>query len=221
MKKARRVVLLIVSENRIFRECLADCLTAGKEFQIGGVTGSQDLSACVNAVAPDVLVLDMDSVGPMPESFLREVRRLRPETPILALATLDAEHAVASLLRTGVVGFVGKRESVETLCRALKAVAAGETWAPRRATARALAGLTQERGISGVTLTPRERELLSLLSGGYRNRELASMLQIKEQTVKMHLHRLFQKLRVNSRVAAVLRANQLNPAPDEHGVRIP
>jgi len=216
MKKAAPVIL-IVSENRIFRESLAGFFATEPDLRIGGVSGSEDLFARLPAVAPDVVLLDMDSLGPVPESLLHDLRRSHPEIPILAMGMLDAEHAVARLLRGGVVGFVGKREPLETLRRALTVVARGETWAPRRATARALAGLAQERRVETVTLTPRERELLSLLSGGYRNRELAAMLQIKEQTVKMHLHRLFQKLRVKSRVAAVLHANELQAAFREGG----
>jgi len=155
---------------------------------------------------PVVLLLDMDSLGSLPESLLHRIRRAHPDLAILAMGTLDTEHAVARLLRAGVSGFVAKREPVKTLLRGVAAVASGETWAPRRATARALSGLAEEQRGAAVRLTPREGELLSLLSGGYRNKELASMLGIREQTVKMHLYRLFQKLQVKSRMAAVLAA---------------
>src|SRR5262249_18544796 len=171
MKNAAPVIL-IVSENRIFRESLAGSFATEPDLRIGGVSGSEDLFARLPAVAPDVVLLDMGSLGPVAESLLHDLRRSHPEIPILAMGMLDAEHAVARLLGGRVVGFVGKQEPLETLRRALTVVARGETWAPRRATARALAGLAQERRVETVTLTPRERELLSLLSGGYRNREL-------------------------------------------------
>jgi DNA-binding NarL/FixJ family response regulator len=209
MKSARRILLLIVSENRLFRESLEFRLNATRELRVGGAFGCDKISAQIRDVGPDLILLDLDALGPMPESLLQEIRRSHPGIPILAVATLDTEAGVAQLLRAGVVGFVSKREPVAILLRAVTSVAAGETWAPRRATAAALTGLAQDQRFAAATLTPRERELLSLLSGGYRNKELAAMLRIKEQTVKMHLHRLFQKLHVKSRVAAVLHATRI------------
>jgi DNA-binding NarL/FixJ family response regulator len=209
LKRARRILLLIVSEDRLFRESLEFRLNAARDLRVGGATGCDKVSAQIRDVGPDLILLDLDALGPMPESLLQEIRRSHPGIPVLAVATLDSEAGVAHLLRAGVVGFVSKREPVSILLRAIASVAAGETWAPRRATAAALTGLAQDQRFTAATLTPRERELLSLLSGGYRNKELAAMLRIKEQTVKMHLHRLFQKLHVKSRVAAVLHATQM------------
>ena len=206
MKGEKRVVLLVASEDRLFRESLGHRLGNEKGLEVGGLVDSGSVLTRAGELKPDVLLLDMDSLGSVPESLLHQIRRTLPNLAILAMESRDTEHAVARLLRAGVAGFVSKREPVERLVRALKAVASGETWAPRRATARALAGLAQEQRGAAVRLTPREGELLGLLSGGYRNKELASMLGIKEQTVKMHLYRLYQKLQVKSRMAAVLAA---------------
>jgi DNA-binding NarL/FixJ family response regulator len=113
---------------------------------------------------------------------------------------------VARALRFGAAGLVGKNESVTTLLQAMEAVASGETWAGRRAIAQALSGLVKERRRSASPLTSRERQLLSLLGEGYRNKELATLLKIKEHTVKIHLHSLFRKLNVRTRVEAALKA---------------
>ncbi len=206
MRKEAGVVLLIASEDRLFRECLGHRLEEDGGYRVGGLVDGRSVLARTAELEPVVLLLDMDSLGPAPESLLYQLRRKHPDVAILVMETLESESAVARLLRAGVAGFVAKRESLATLLRAVAAVASGETWAPRRATARALTGLAEERRGAAVRLTPREGELLDLLSGGYRNKELASMLGIKEQTVKMHLYRLFQKLQVRSRMAAVLAA---------------
>jgi hypothetical protein len=130
--------------------------------------------------SPTALSLSRGSPRSAAGAQRRQERAMRwgPSTPSTRLARL---------LRAGVSGFVAKREPVKTLLRGVAAVASGETWAPRPATARALSGLAEEQRGAAVRLTPREGELLSLLSGGYRNKELASMLGIREQTVKMHL----------------------------------
>jgi DNA-binding NarL/FixJ family response regulator len=206
LKSEKPVALLIGSEDRLFRECLGHRLGKETGFEVRGLADAGSVLARAGELKPDVLLLDMDSLGSVPESLLHQIRRTHPDLAILAMESRDTEHAVARLLRAGVAGFVAKREPVERLIRAVKAVALGETWAPRRATARALSGLAREQRGATVRLTPRESQLLSLLSGGYRNKELASLLGIKEQTVKMHLYRLFQKLQVKSRMAAVLAA---------------
>jgi DNA-binding NarL/FixJ family response regulator len=203
-KKNARVVLVVASEDRLFRECLGHRLSQERGFEVGALADAQSVLARTAELHPRVLVLDLDALGATPESLLQKIRRTYAGTPILAMATPGGEHAVSRLLRAGVAGFVAKSEPVATLVRALEAVASGETWAPRRATARALSGLEPERRGAGTRLTPREAELLALLSGGYRNKELASMLGIKEQTVKMHLYRVYQKLQVKSRMEAVL-----------------
>jgi DNA-binding NarL/FixJ family response regulator len=207
-RREGRVILLVASEDRLFRECLGHRLGQESGFEVRGLADTGNVLGRMADLHPAVLLLDLDSLGTLPESLLQKIRRGYAGTPILAMGTIDTEHAVSRLLRAGVAGFVGKREPVKTLIQALVAVAGGETWAARRATARALSELEPERRGAGIRLTPREAELLSLLSGGYRNKELASMLGIKEQTVKMHLYRVYQKLDVGSRMAAVLAAGR-------------
>lgn len=208
MSRATDIGLVIASEDRLFRESLGHRIEAESGLAVKGLVDVGRVVSRTGDLKPAVLLLDMDSLGPAPASLLHEVRRRHPEVSILAMETLDSEDSVARLLRAGVAGFVAKRDSLETLLRAIVAVASGQTWAPRRATARALTGLAAEQRGAAARLTPRESELLGLLSGGYRNKELAAMLGIREQTVKMHLYRLFQKLQVKSRMAAVLAAGR-------------
>lgn len=206
MKKRRRFGVLIASENRLFRDCLADRIAREKRFEVEGVSGASELLEQVKRVSPDLLLFDADGLGPMPESLLPRLRQYRGDLRILALGMDAGDQAVARALRYGASGLIGKDESVERVFHAMEAVASGETWAGRKATARALTGMAEQKRRTSVPLTPRERQLLSLLAGGYRNKELASLLEIKEQTVKIHLHSLFKKLNVSTRVEAVLKA---------------
>jgi DNA-binding NarL/FixJ family response regulator len=151
------------------------------------------------------VLFDSDGLGPMPGGLLLETKRSMPGVRILAITAVADDRAVADGLRHGAGGVIGRTESAAELVRAMAAVASGETWAGRKAIARALQWVAENRR-SSMTLTPRERQLLSLLAGGYRNKELASMIRVKEQTVKIHLHNLFRKLNVRTRVEAVLKA---------------
>lgn len=206
MRRARRVAVLIASNNRLFRECLADRIERERRFTVGGVADAADLAAQLKRVKPDLLLFDADALGPLPEELLLRLRQNGQELKILVLASEADDRAVSRALRYGAGGLIGKGETVGMVFRAMQAVASGETWAGRKAIARALKSFADEKRRTSASLTPRERQLLSLLAGGYRNKELASLIKVKEQTVKIHLHNLFRKLNVGSRVEAVLKA---------------
>lgn len=206
MKRLRPLSVLIASENRLFRECLADRITREKRFRVEGLADASDLGAVVKKLRPDILLFDADALGPMPEELLLRLRQNGTMPRILFLAEDADDRAVTRALRFGAGGLVGKAESVATVFRAMEAVVSGETWAGRKAIARALEALADSKRKSSASLTPRERQLLSLLPAGYRNKELASLIKVKEQTIKIHLHNLFRKLNVGTRVEAVLKA---------------
>jgi two-component system, NarL family, nitrate/nitrite response regulator NarL len=206
VKRLRPLGVLIASENRLFRECLADRITREKKFRVDGLTDASDLGAVVKKLRPDILLFDADALGPMPEELLLRLRQNGAMPRILFLAEDADDRAVTRALRFGAGGLVGKAESVATMFRAMEAVVSGETWAGRKAIARALEALADSKRKSSASLTPRERQLLSLLPAGYRNKELASLIKVKEQTIKIHLHNLFRKLNVGTRVEAVLKA---------------
>lgn len=205
MTRARRITVLIASDDRLFRECLADRLRREKRFTLLGTVSGSDLRQRVRSSRPQLVLFDSDGLGPMPGGLLLETKRSMPGVRILAITAVADDRAVADGLRHGAGGVIGRTESAAELVRAMAAVASGETWAGRKAIARALQWVAENRR-SSMTLTPRERQLLSLLAGGYRNKELASMIRVKEQTVKIHLHNLFRKLNVRTRVEAVLKA---------------
>ena len=204
--KGSRVEVLIASENRLFRECLADRIARDRRFRVQEAVSTVQLPPRLKRERPGLLLVDADSLGPVPESLLSRLRSDWPELRVLAMAAQVSDPWVARALRYGAAGLVGKNESVATLLQAMDAVASGETWAGRRAIAQALSGLVRERRRSTSPLTSRERQLLSLLGEGYRNKELATLLKIKEHTVKIHLHSLFRKLNVRTRVEAALKA---------------
>ena len=109
------------------RECLGHRLAEETGFAVGGLVDAESVLARTAELEPVVLLLDMDSLGSLPESLLHRIRRAHPDLAILAMGTLDTEHAVARLLRAGVSGFVAKREPVKTL---LRGVAAGARHEP-------------------------------------------------------------------------------------------
>jgi two-component system, NarL family, nitrate/nitrite response regulator NarL len=210
LKAATRISVLLASENALLSDCLVKRLGGEPGLRlVGRVAGAAELLAALRRGQPDVLVFDLDGVGALPEDLLARLRQRSPQLRILVVASRADDHAVARVLRHGANGVLGRGEGFPQLLEAMTAVAAGQPWARRRAIARALETFPREADRTRPDLTPRERQLLGLLGDGYRNKELASLLKIKEQTVKIHLHSLFRKLNVRSRVEAALRAAEL------------
>ncbi|HEY6930081.1 MAG TPA: response regulator transcription factor [Thermoanaerobaculia bacterium] len=209
MKPRRRaaIPLIVASDNRLFRECLAERIARDRRFRVVGSASAEELPTQIRRTRAELLLFDRDDLGAASESLLVRLRSQHPALRILVLAADTRDASAARILRYGASGVVSKKETVAGLFRALAAVGAGETWAPSRAVAQALSHILFERkrGASAA-LTARERQILALLGEGYRNKELAALLAIKEQTVKIHLHSVFRKLRVRSRVEAALKA---------------
>jgi DNA-binding NarL/FixJ family response regulator len=174
------------------------------------ITGREALAE-VRLHQPDILVLDIR----MPEmDGLEVVRTLAAESPEVRVVVLTAgldEREVLEAMRLGVRGVVLKSMASQMLVRCLRKVHAGEQWLERRSAGMALDLLLQrEAGMREVTslLTPRELEIVRLVSAGLRNAELGARLNITEGTVKKHLHNIYEKLGVETRVELVRWADE-------------
>ncbi len=164
--------------------------------------GEEALRA-VRELKPDVLILDIR----MPKmDGLELVRAMRGEglmtRVVLLTAALD-DDALLDAVRLGVKGIVLKEMAPQLLVQCARTVHAGEQWLEKRSVSQALerflAREAEERRIAEL-LTPREIEIVRQVAQGQRNKEIARELSISEGTVKVHVHHIYQKLCVNSRV---------------------
>lgn len=122
------------------------------------------------------------------------------------LVLIDAERDVlVSLLARGYRGYVSTEAPPSVLKDAMKAVASGSVWAPRELMAHALSSIVAVPGPAAAP-TPREREVLALISKALSNRAIADKLGITERTVKAHVSSLLTKYQVRSRVELVVNA---------------
>ena len=163
---------------------------------------------------PAVLLFDYEGLGPSAERAIQRLHRSAKGTRILVLATRSSDETVERVLRSGASGLVGKQQPFATLVRAIRAVAAGELWANRRATAHIVELLSgpSDRNASPVErLTRREWEITDAVAQGLRNKDIARTLSISEKTVKSHLNNIFRKLQVDNRFAVGLYALDLKP----------
>lgn len=165
--------------------------------------GEETLQA-VRQFQPDVLILDILMPGKDGLAVLRELRQLEIPTRVILLTAAIDEDNLLEAMRLGVGGVVLKEMAVPLLIQCVRKVHAGDQWLERHSIGRAMEKmLRREAGTREVAklLTPRELEIVRLAASGLRNKEIASRLTISEGTVKIHLHRSYEKLHVDSRIA--------------------
>ncbi|MEQ4723088.1 response regulator transcription factor [Nonomuraea sp. B19D2] len=195
--------LIIVDDHPVVRDGLRGIFTDDAFEVVGEAGDGLEALAVVARTSPDVVLTDLR----MPRMSGAElIRRLREEAPgvrVLVLTTYDNDADVLPAIEEGATGYLLKDTPRAELRRAVQAAARGET-----VLSPSVAGvLTQQvRAPQQQSLSPRELEVLSLISRGATNREVARKLFITEATVKTHLLHIFAKLQVNDRAAAVAAA---------------
>jgi DNA-binding NarL/FixJ family response regulator len=200
--------LAIATQPTLFRDALSRLLSREKDFQVVGQGWEENqVAEVLTREKPRILVFDYEALGANSEGIISRLRRLAPETRILVMATRSGDETAERVLRAGASGLVGKQLDLDTLIRAIRAVAAGEVWANRRTTALTLAHLTDFSATASVPrrqLTEREQQIVDGVTRGLRNKEIARHLSISESTVKSHLNNIFQKLGLEGRFALAM-----------------
>lgn len=157
---------------------------------------------------PDAVVVDAglhnnDTLG---ESVER-VRRLLPAAPVVVLARAGAPEVLEKAIAAGALGFLPETAGVEEIGSCIRAVMEGTPWLPAETEQVSL--LSKALGRTSTNLssrfTPKEREVLTWLTQGRSNREIAATMHIDEATVKAHLGRMLRKAKATNRVELTLR----------------
>jgi len=173
-------------------------------------TAEEALTA-VRRHKPDLLVLDLNlpEMGGM--QLIRELKRdTLPTRSVVLTAAVDDEQAL-ELMRLEVPGVVLKNMDPKLVLQCLRKVDAGGWWLEKQSVGRAVEKmLRREAGARRLAtiLTPREIEVTRLAATGMSNREIADKLALKEGTVKLHLHNVYKKLGIDSRVDLTLYAQK-------------
>jgi DNA-binding NarL/FixJ family response regulator len=180
----------------------------------------QVIARCINGVEtlqavrehlPDVLVLDIRMPVKDGLEVVRELRKEKLPTRVVLLTAVLEERELLEAMRLGVQGIVLKEMAPQMLLRCIRKVHAGEQWIELRSAKQALEKLLRrEAGTREVAaiLTPQEMTIVRLVADGLRNKEIADKLHISEGTVKVHLHNIFEKLKVDSRLSLLRYAQE-------------
>jgi two-component system, NarL family, nitrate/nitrite response regulator NarL len=214
---SQSVRVLIVDDHGIMRAGLRMLLESQSGIMVVGEASScADALALATCTQPDVIVLDLDLGGENAVESIPTLLRTAPETRILVLTGLRDPEVHRQAIRHGALGLVFKEKAVETLLQAITKVRAGEVWLEPTMIAQVLGDLTRPQ-LSPQTsseatkiarLTEREREVITLVGEGLRNKHIAARLYISEATVRHHLTAIFAKLDISDRFELAIYAYQ-------------
>jgi DNA-binding NarL/FixJ family response regulator len=204
------IAVLLVDDQDLVRSGLRRILRRKDGFTIvSECSDGDEVPDAVAAHRPDVVVMDLRMKR---VDGIEATSRLSADggPPVLALTTFNDDELLSGALRAGAPGFVLKDSSAEELIRAVRAVARGDSYLDPAVTARVLTTYRKAAEPPPQTtvsdLTARELDVLTLIAKGCSNAEIADELSISGVTVKSHVGRIFVKLHLRDRAAAIVYA---------------
>jgi DNA-binding NarL/FixJ family response regulator len=201
--------VLIVDDHPITCKGIRDLLEPAIGISVVGEahTGAEALQM-IEALKPNVVLLDMKLPDMNGVEIIKRAYKTGTNARILGLSSYNDREFISELLTFGASGYLLKDEVPEEIINAVRGVAGGESgWVSRKVAALLSQILVREQE-GGTDLTSRELEVLSLVVDGKTNNQIGLSLGISAKTVEKHLHAIFRKMGVVSRVEAAILAVQ-------------
>jgi DNA-binding NarL/FixJ family response regulator len=212
-----RIRIVVADDHPIFRDGLCKLLALEPDFEV--VAQAQDGHQVLEVLQkydPDVLLLDLKMPGLDGLATLQRLQAARQRTKVIVLTASEDKNEFVQAMKFGTSGIVLKQTATELLIKSIRKVNAGEIWLDSHTTA----AVMRQFAASDDTMAPalprgerersplsqREREIVALVAQGFKNKEMAEKMFISEQTVKNHLHNIFDKLGVSDRLELALYA---------------
>lgn len=203
MNGAKRIRILIAEDHLIARVGVTTIVNMQPDMTVVAEAASgQQAVELYRKHLPDVTLLDLRMPVMSGVEAAIAIRREYPEARLIALTTYGGDEDIRRALQAGVQAYLTKDVLHDELLKAIRAVHAGETYIPPSVAA------TLAAQLPGSVLTAREMEVLSLIVGGFPNKQIAYKLNIAEHTVKNHVKNILAKLGVADRTQAATAAIQ-------------
>ena len=197
--------LLIVEDNPLLREGMAALLNQRSDL---AVIASGDSNLDVQKARhanPDVVLVDLGLRNQGSLHVVKTVKQASPGARVILMDLLPVQEDIIEFVREGVSGFILKDATIDDFVRTIREVAEGTTVLPPALAGTLFSQISQRavrrgQAIDGVRMTRREREIISLVSEGLNNKDIARRLHIATHTVKSHVHNILEKLALHTRL---------------------
>jgi len=214
----RRIRVVIADDHPIVRDGLRRLLSLEDDIEVvGEAADGRETLDLIDQLDPDIVLLDLRMPNVDGLTALQTLQNSNRRTRVVVLTASEDKNEFVQAMKLGCSGIVLKQTAPELIVKSIRKVFAGEIWLDSHTTAavmRQFATVGGETASSGSAkpreqrspLSTREREIVSFVAQGYKNKEMAEKMFISEQTVKNHLHNIFDKLGVSDRLELALYA---------------
>ncbi|WP_026139485.1 response regulator [Leucobacter salsicius] len=217
--------IMVVDDHPIVRSGVTGLLETEPDFEVVAEAASGEAALeLLESVRPHVVLMDLRMPGVGGVEATRRIVATGTGAPrVLVFTTYEDDDQILAAIEAGASGYLVKAGPAEELAAGVRAVAAGQTVLAPSIAAQLVARASGAMGLGSGSgpgpqaapkLTPRETEILGLVAEGLSNPAIAARLFIGESTVKTHLLHVFEKLGVNDRTRAVMRAMELRLLPE-------
>jgi len=218
----KTVTVLIADDQTLFREGIKDLLEDEKGVTvIGEASNGPEVVALAKKLKPDVILMDIKLPQMDGVAATRIIRKECPNTNVLILSSFEDEAHITEAIQAGANGYLSKMLPASELVHALTTFNSEGVMIPQPIMGKLIAGLRQmgTPGYEGApdALTATEIKVMALLGKGKSNKEIAQALGCSVKTIKNHLNSVFQKLGVNNRTEAVVKAIEKGLISSDNG----
>ena len=215
---AKRILVLVIEDNRLVREGLTVLLDAQADFKV--VASAENANAGMEqvvAIKPNVVLVDAGLRRSSSHRLVENVRKTAPDTKVIVMDLLPAQQDVIEFIKAGASGFIVKDATVDDFVKTIRAVAGGANVVPPALTGTLLSHIADQAIIRQTPaladagrMTKREREVINLIAEGLSNKEIAKQLHLATYTVKSHVHNILEKLALHSRLQIAAHAHKIS-----------
>ncbi len=217
---AASIRIVVIEDQTLFRDGLTTLLSGQADLEVVGSTDSLPVAVeQIKKARPDIVLVGWPASSANSQKVFATLHETKAATRVIMLVKDDVKEDFVEAVRLGCSGIVPKQTSTELLLKSIRKVHAGEFWLDRMTTADVIRRLAKKGGGGGTgtgarlglrehaaALSQRELEIVVLVARGFKNKEMAERMFISEQTVKNHLHNIFDKLGVSDRLELALYA---------------
>lgn len=200
--------VLLIDDHTLIRAGITALLERMERIEVVGEAGDgREAMVMIKELRPDIVLLDLQIPGLSGFEVLRETTAKFPAVKVIVLSVHDAQEYALQTIQAGAAGYLPKSAASTDLERAINQVISGENYLPTELTQASSpeASPSESSGSDGqVDLTPRQREVLTLIAEGYSTKNIARALGISGKTVETHRAQLMDRLNIHD-VASLVR----------------
>jgi len=209
------IIVMIIDKQAFFRAGVRQALSQQSDFKILDCSPAQEPLELIEANSPNVILLDIDTPTPNGLELGRRIIRNHPNTRVVILSPDPNDEELFEVIKTGAVAYLNKNTTTEELVSVIRQACRGEYPINNSLVARPrvaehvlkqfqdIVSMGKTMATVTASLTKRETQILNYVAGGNSNKQIASILEISEQTIKNHVSSILRKLNANDRAHAV------------------